>query len=90
MARKLGTLAMKAYRLVGCRDYARVDLRMKPNGRAYILEVNPNPEISASAGFAGCLGAARISHQELIVRLIEHALTRKDHQSNFALASRAP
>jgi D-alanine-D-alanine ligase len=85
VARKLGALAMKAYRLLGCRDYARVDMRMKANGRAYILEVNPNPEISATAGFAGCLEAAHISHHELIVRLVEHALSRKDQrQPTFA------
>jgi D-alanine-D-alanine ligase len=75
-ARKLGAIALKAYRLLGCRDYARVDLRMKPNGRPYILEVNPNPEISAYAGFAGCLGAAGIPHEQFIVRLINQALSR--------------
>jgi D-alanine-D-alanine ligase len=77
-ARKLGAVALKAYRLLGCRDYARVDIRMKSNGRPYILEVNPNPEISAYAGFAGCLGAARIPHQDFIVRLINQALSRKN------------
>jgi D-alanine-D-alanine ligase len=77
MARKLGAIALGAYRLVGCRDYARVDLRMKPNGRPYILEVNPNPEISPTAGFAGCLGAAKIPHPEFVVKLIKQALTRK-------------
>jgi D-alanine-D-alanine ligase len=78
LARKLGNVAVKAYRLLGCRDYARVDFRMKANGRPYILEVNPNPEISAYAGFAGCLGAAGILHSEFIVRLIQQALARKD------------
>ncbi len=68
---------MAAYREVGCRDYARVDLRMKPGGKPYILEVNPNPEISPTAGFAGCLGAAGIRHKDFIVRLIEQALSRK-------------
>lgn len=77
LARKLGTIAMAAYRQIGCRDYARVDLRMKANGRPFILEVNPNPEISPTAGFAGCLGAAAIPHNEFIVRLIEQALARK-------------
>jgi D-alanine-D-alanine ligase len=87
-ARKLGAIAMAAYRQMGCRDYARVDLRMKANGRPYILEVNPNPEISPTAGFAGCLGAARIQHRDFIVRLVEQALARKDtSQPTFALIS---
>ena len=75
-ARKLGGIAMKAYRLLGCRDYARVDLRMRPNGRPYILEVNPNPDISEDAGFARCLGAAGIAYKDFIVRLVEQAVTR--------------
>jgi D-alanine-D-alanine ligase len=76
-ARKLGRLAMKAYRLIGCRDYARVDMRMKPNGKPYILEVNPNPEISEHAGFAGCLGSAKAGHQDFVIRLVRQALGRK-------------
>lgn len=77
-ARKLGRIAMKAYRLLGCRDYARVDMRMKANGKPYILEVNPNPEISNQAGFAGCLGSAKIAHRDFIIRLARHALSRKN------------
>jgi len=52
---------MKAYRLIGCRDYARVDFRVSRVGKPYILEVNPNPDISDEAGFAGCLQSAKIS-----------------------------
>jgi len=74
---RLGDLAKRAYRLLGCRDYARVDFRVKPTGRPYILEVNPNPEISETAGFAGSLGSAEIGHREFILKLIRHALHRK-------------
>jgi D-alanine-D-alanine ligase len=89
-ARKLGALAMKAYRLLGCRDYARVDIRMKPTGRPYILEVNPNPELSEDAGFAGCLGSEHISHEQFIVRLVNHALSRKNPpRPTFAPTTRA-
>ncbi len=65
MADRLGTIAKQAYRLLGCKDYARVDFRMKANGKPFILEVNPNPEISESAGFAGCLGSAKIAPQRI-------------------------
>jgi D-alanine-D-alanine ligase len=77
LAQKLGAIAVQAYRALGCRDYARVDFRVKPNGRPYILEVNPNPEISNHAGFAGCLGSADIPHPEFIGRLVRQALSRK-------------
>jgi D-alanine-D-alanine ligase len=74
---ELNRLAMKTYRLLGCRDYARVDFRMRSDGRAYILEVNPNPEISEEANFTGCLDSAHRSHREFIVRLVNQALSRR-------------
>jgi D-alanine-D-alanine ligase len=78
MARKLGRIAQKAYRVLGCRDYARVDFRVNEQGKPFILEINPNPEISAHAGFAGCLGSANIPHKDFILRLIAQALSRKN------------
>jgi D-alanine-D-alanine ligase len=76
LARKLGDIAMKAYRLIGCRDYARVDIRVTPEGKPYILEVNPNPEISDEAGFAGCLASANLSYPWFVCQLVRHALER--------------
>jgi D-alanine-D-alanine ligase len=78
--RKLNRLAMKAYRLLGCRDYARVDFRMDPSGKPYILEVNPNPDISMEADLTRCLESASLSHTEFIVRLVDQALSRSRPQ----------
>lgn len=76
LAKKIGAIAMKAYRLIGCRDYARVDFRVTPAGKPFILEVNPNPEISAEAEFAGCLGAMRVPYHDFIIRVVTQALQR--------------
>lgn len=82
---RLCTIASEAYRLLGCRDYARIDFRVRPNGKPLILEVNPNPDISENAGFVRCLGAADITYAEFIVRLVEHALARKTPTPTFAM-----
>ncbi len=89
LTERLGVIATEAYRLIGCRDYARVDFRVRAN-KPYILEVNPNPEISDEAGFAGCLGSAGMSYQEFIVRLVEHAMTRAPAaKPSFTVSSEA-
>jgi D-alanine-D-alanine ligase len=76
LAERLGTLASQAFRLLGCRDYARVDFRVRPSGEAYVLEVNPNPCFAPSAGLAGGLTSAGLTHTQFTVDLVRAALTR--------------
>jgi len=76
LAAKLETIACRAFRLLGCRDYARVDFRVGPTGAPSILEVNPNPDFHPSAGFARSLAAAGIAHAQFAVDLARAALGR--------------
>jgi D-alanine-D-alanine ligase len=76
LAAKLETVARQAFRLLGCRDYARVDFRVAPSGEPYILEVNPNPDFHPSAGFARSLAAAGVAHAQFAVELVRAALAR--------------
>jgi D-alanine-D-alanine ligase len=72
---KVETLAKRAFRLLGCRDYARVDFRVR-GSKPFILEINPNPDFSPTAGLAGGLGSAGISHAQFTIDLVQRALTR--------------
>jgi D-alanine-D-alanine ligase len=76
LARRLGEISLRAFRLLGCRDYARVDLRVNSAGKAYVLEMNPNPEISDEAGFARCLNSAGLSYPMFVTQLVRYALER--------------
>jgi D-alanine-D-alanine ligase len=93
-AQRLASLAIDAVRLTGCRDYARIDLRVSPDGEPFILEVNANPDLSPSGGLVHQLAAAGISHDDFLVRLIERAARRCDrlgtrHAEQDAVLSRA-
>jgi len=76
LAEKLGDLAKSAFRLLGCRDYARVDFRVR-NGKPYILEVNPNPCFAPSSGMVRGLQSAGITHAEFTVEMVKAALSRR-------------
>jgi D-alanine-D-alanine ligase len=76
LRKKLETLAAQAFRLLGCRDYARVDYRVRPGGKPYILEVNPNPDFSPTAGLAGGLQSAGLTYAQFTVELVQRALAR--------------
>ncbi|HPW16866.1 MAG TPA: ATP-grasp domain-containing protein [Candidatus Aminicenantes bacterium] len=70
-------LAEAAFRTMGCRDYARIDFRMDARGRPFILEVNPNPDISTNAGYARALAAAGIEYAAFWGAMIDNALKRR-------------
>jgi D-alanine-D-alanine ligase len=74
---RLPGLAAAAFRTMGCRDYARVDFRMDTKGRPFILEVNPNPDISTNAGYARALKAAGIEYPAFWGTMVKNALERK-------------
>jgi D-alanine-D-alanine ligase len=73
---RLQDCAVKAFRALGCRDYARADFRMDKKGRLYILEVNPNPDISLNAGFARALKAAGVEYSHFWKQMINNAQSR--------------
>lgn len=47
LARKLKEIAVEAYDALGCRSVARVDFRVSPLGRIYVLELNTSPGFTA-------------------------------------------
>jgi D-alanine-D-alanine ligase len=77
---RLQSLARQAFRLLGCRDYGRIDFRVTARGKAYILEVNPNPDFNPNAGFTGSLTAGGASHSEFTLEMVANALERKKNE----------
>jgi D-alanine-D-alanine ligase len=69
-------VALHAYQLMDIRDYARVDIRLDASNTPYVLEVNPNPDISCDAGFARSARTAGMTFDDMIVKIVETALER--------------
>ena len=77
LAREISRVALAAFQSTGCRDYARIDLRVDAAGNVYVLEVNANPDIAPTAGFARALRAADIEYEAFIARLVQTAACRR-------------
>jgi D-alanine-D-alanine ligase len=68
--------ALTAYRVLKMRDYARADLRVTPEGRVYVIEVNPNPWLHPESEFAMAAKESGRSYTELIGAILESAMGR--------------
>lgn len=77
-------LASRVHDLLGLRDYGRVDFRLDADGQAYVLEANPNPDITPGSGYCLALDAARISYPDFLSRLVANALQRRQSKTRTA------
>lgn len=82
---KLSDICKKAYRTTECRDYARLDVRYR-DGVFYVLDVNPNADLSFDASMACAAESAGISYGEMGSRIVRMALSR--HRAATGIAGK--
>jgi D-alanine-D-alanine ligase len=69
--------ALKAHRLLGCRDFSRVDMRMDKAGEVYVLEVNTIPGLTERSLLPKAARASGVNFEDLCVKLVDLAYNRK-------------
>ena len=87
--REVEQVCRAAYVLMGCRDYARIDMRMK-DGLFYILDINPNADICPDTSTISAAELAGYTYDGFLKRLV--LLTAERHprwEREFALPVRA-
>ena len=70
MSRYIADMAREVYRALDLSGYARIDLRLTPDGRVYLIEANPNPQIAKDEDFADSAAAAGIDYHSLLQRIL--------------------
>ena len=63
-------LCKRAYSILGLTGYARMDLRLTDDGRAYLIEANPNPQLSYGEDFAESAHHVGLEYEALLERII--------------------
>jgi D-alanine-D-alanine ligase len=71
---KVQHLAKRVYRALDLSGYARIDLRMKPDGQLSVIEANPNPQLAEGEDFAESARRANVSYAKLIEKIISLGL----------------
>jgi len=67
-------ISKRVYRALNMSGYARLDLRLRNDGRVYVLEANANPNLAFGEDLAESAAAAGISYEALLTRIINLGL----------------
>ena len=76
VSRRLRDLAVQAYRALGCDGAARVDFRVTPRGKPYVLEVNTIPGMTETSLLPMAAAQAGVDYDALTERILYSALRR--------------
>ena len=71
---QINKLCKRIYRALNLSGYARMDLRLTDDGRAYVLEANPNPNLSFGEDFSESAETIGISYEALLQRIMNLGL----------------
>jgi D-alanine-D-alanine ligase len=74
--RRVGDMASRTYEALGCEGAARVDFRITPRGRPYVLEINTVPGMTETSLFPMAAAQVGIRYDDLVERILQSALDR--------------
>jgi D-alanine-D-alanine ligase len=75
LERDLALLSKRIYRHLCLSGYARLDYRMTNNGKFYLLEANPNPQIAINEDFADSAAHSGLKYPQLLQKIITLGLS---------------
>ena len=75
LADEIQKISKRVYRTLDLSGYARIDLRLDSDGKVYVLEANPNPQLAYGEDFAESAENSGVSYESLLQRIITTGLS---------------
>jgi D-alanine-D-alanine ligase len=70
---EIRNVALKSFRVLGCRGWGRADVMLRPNGGYYFLEMNTSPGMTGHSLVPIAAKAAGLSYADLCVKILRDA-----------------
>ena len=70
----LGKMAKRVYRSLDLTGYARIDVRLKPDGSVLVLEANANPNLEKEEDFAYAAQVGGVGYERLLERIMRSGM----------------
>lgn len=77
LEKKFEHTSKRIYRILGLSGYARLDYRLAEDGRIYLIEANPNPQIARNEDFADSAEHCGIKYEQLLQKIITLGLSHR-------------
>jgi D-alanine-D-alanine ligase len=81
LAEHIQHLCRRIYRTLDLSGYARIDLRLDAQGKVYVLEANPNPQLAYGEDFAESAELSGITYPDLLQRIVNLGLRWRPDRS---------
>lgn len=71
---RINKVCRRVYKALSLSGYARIDLRLRDDGKVFVIEANPNPNLSFGEDFAESAENSGISYEKLLRKIISLGL----------------
>ncbi len=71
---RIKQVCKRVYQALSLSGYARLDLRLREDGKVFVIEANPNPDLSFGEDFAESAESIGVSYEQLLQKIISLGL----------------
>lgn len=76
---RINRVCKRVYKALSLSGYARLDLRLREDGKVFVIEANPNPDLSYGEDFSESAESIGVSYEQLLQKIVNLGLNYQAH-----------